>query len=199
MESPGNQRLDDILFKGMNRHTKIGYIPSTEDPDRTYFQTKADYYRHYGVEEIMFFDLYSDFDSSKIEELLSCDIVHLSAGNPIEFQSALAHRKMDQVLREYFNRGGTIVGVSGGAVQLGKSITLFQLFTGESGRKLKGLQLADFEFLPHYNRWDDAFKKKVEQYAVETGITVYAGNDGDGMVVEDGHIQFIGEIKIING
>ncbi|WKA55570.1 Type 1 glutamine amidotransferase-like domain-containing protein [Planococcus shixiaomingii] len=200
VESPGNRRLDHILLEGADlQNTKIGYIPSTEDEEKTHFNVKAQYYRNYGIQDCVFFDLYSEFDSSNIDKLLQCDIIHLSAGNPIEFQKAIKHRKMEQVLCDYFHQGGIIVGVSGGAVQLGNSIKLFQLFSGDSSEVLEGLQLVDFDFLPHYNRWDEDFKRDVESYAEKAGTTVYAGNDGDGMIVENGKIEMIGDIVVING
>jgi dipeptidase E len=129
VESPGNRRLDNILLTGKDpKSIKIGYIPSTEDKEKTYFNTKAQYYRTYGIQDIIFFDLYSEFDPLKIEELLKCDIIHLSAGNPIEFRNAIKNRNMEKILRDYFYQGGNIVGVSGGAVQLGKTTKLFQMY-----------------------------------------------------------------------
>ncbi|WP_186725648.1 Type 1 glutamine amidotransferase-like domain-containing protein [Planomicrobium sp. CPCC 101110] len=200
VESFGNQRLDHMLFDSRNtKNTKIGYIPSTEDREKTYFDIKTQYYRRYGVQDFMFFDLYSEFDSSKIDELAECDILHLSAGNPIKFRNAIEHRKMDKFLRDFFNQGGTVVGVSGGGVQLGKSIKLFQIFTGDSDNELEGLQLVDFEFLPHYNRWNEDYKEAVRSYAENTGTTVYAANDGDGILVEEGEIQIVGDIAMIDG
>ncbi|WP_409292900.1 Type 1 glutamine amidotransferase-like domain-containing protein [Peribacillus sp. SCS-37] len=198
VESPGNLRLDH--FAGMEpSQIKIGYIPSTEDKEREYFKAKVQYYHDYGIKNIIFFDLYSEFDSSKIGELLSCDIIHLSAGNPIEFRNAIRLRKMNKVLWDYFNKDGTIIGVSGGAVQLGKSAKLFQLFTGSfNNEKMDTLHFADFEFLPHFNRWSGDFKQQVLQYSQTTGTLIYAVNDGDGLIVEDGNIQFVGDVKILN-
>ncbi|MGA9290050.1 MAG: Type 1 glutamine amidotransferase-like domain-containing protein [Anaerobacillus sp.] len=201
VESPGNQRLDKVLFTGMEpKQIKVGYLPSTEDIDRKYFKTKVQYYREYGVKDLLFFDLYSEFNLSKIKELMQCDIIHLSAGNPLEFRNAIKYRKMDKVLWDYFNNDGTIVGVSGGAVQLGHSTKLFQLFTDTLGNEdSESLQFVDFEFLPHYNRWNDDFKQKVLAYSQETGTKVYAGNDGDGLIVDGDSITTIGNIKVIGG
>ncbi|TAA72597.1 Type 1 glutamine amidotransferase-like domain-containing protein [Planococcus salinarum] len=198
--TPGNERLDQLLLEGLDpEKLKIAYIPSTEDRDKTYFKLKAQYYSHYGIREMMFFDLFSEYDPAQMEPLLKCDIIHLSSGNPIELRKALEHRGMDELLREYFNHGGTLVGVSAGAVQFGKSAKLFQLFIGDSGEKINALQMVDFDFLPHYNRWDEAYKKKVRAYAETSGTTVYAGNDGDGLIVDNGKIQLIGDITVING
>lgn len=200
VESPGNRRLDNILLAGMDtKNFRIGYIPSTEDREKKYFNTKAQYYRDYGIQDIMFFDLYNEFNSLKIDELLKCDIIHLSAGNPIEFRNAIKRRNMEKLLCDYFYQGGTIVGVSGGAVQLGKSTKLFQMFIGDSDEELETLQLVNFEFLPHYNRWNEDYKRKVHNYAKTTGTTVYAGNDGDGIIVEGNRIQMVGEIVVISG
>ncbi len=199
VESPGNRRLDEFLFAGLETsQIKVGYLPSTEDIHKKYFNTKVQYYREYGVKNILFFDLYSEFNPSKIKELMQCDIIHLSAGNPLEFRKAIKNRNMDKVLWEYFNNDGIIVGVSGGAVQLGHSTKLFQLFTNTSDDEdSDSLQFVDFEFLPHYNRWNDDFKRKVLEYSQETGIKVYAGNDGDGLIVDGNTINTIGNIKVI--
>lgn len=200
-ESPENQRMDKLLFDGIDpKNIKIGYIPSTEDKERNYFHTKVNYYREYGITDIRFFDLYEDFDSWKVEDLLSCEIIHLSAGNPIEFRAAIKKRRMENVLWQYFNQGGIIVGVSGGAVQLGKSANLFQLFIGGSNDgDLGTLSIVDFEFLPHYNRWNDDFKQSVQSYSESSGTTIYAGNDGDGLIVhEDGKVEVIGDIVVID-
>ncbi|WP_421385356.1 Type 1 glutamine amidotransferase-like domain-containing protein [Bacillus salacetis] len=199
VESPGNRRLDEKLLAGMNTdNVKVGYIPSTEDKEKTFFRSKADYYQKYGIQDILFFDLYSEFNPLIIEDLLNCDIIHLSAGNPIEFRKAIKHRNMEKVLIDYFNNGGTIVGVSGGAVQLGRTTTLFQMFTGDIDENSEALQLVDFEFLPHYNRWNEDYKRDVLDYVKTTGTTVYAGNDGDGIIVDNDKIEMIGDIVVIS-
>ena len=199
LESPQNRRLDDVLFEDKNpREINIVYIPSTEDKEKQYFHLKKQYYQMYGVENVMFFDLYSEFDPSNIVELVSCDMIHLSAGDPIAFRKALKERNIDKVIKDYYTNGGTIVGVSGGAVQLSKSTRLFHLFIGSNqDSDIAALQLVDFEFLPHYNRWDNEFKAKVKDYVQSTGTIVYAGNDGDGIIVENGEIRLIGDIAKI--
>ncbi|WP_226658081.1 Type 1 glutamine amidotransferase-like domain-containing protein [Guptibacillus hwajinpoensis] len=199
-DSPGNQRLDSLLFEGLDLKTiKVGYIPSTEDKDKQYFQTKVQYYQNYGVTDILFFDLYADFTSLKIKELFQCDIIHLSAGNPIEFGNAIRNRSMDQVLLDYVQSGGIIVGVSGGAVLLGQSINLFHLFIGSAKKSSETLKLVDFEFLPHYNRWNDAFKQEVKEYSERKKKKIYCANDGDGLMVDGDSIRMIGNVQVIGG
>lgn len=201
IESPGNQRLDSLLFNGMETEKiKVGYIPSTEDKDKKYFRTKVDYYQNYGIADIMFFDLYAEFTSININKLMECDIIHLSAGNPIEFRKAIKNRKMEQVLWDYYYSGGIIVGVSGGAVQFGQSTALFHLFKGlDSVESSDALKMVNFEFLPHYNRWNNNFKQEVLAYSKRTGTRILCVNDGDGVIVDGENIQMIGNIKVIGG
>ncbi len=201
IESPENQRLDSLLFNGMETEKiKLGYIPSTQDKDKKYFRTKVDYYQNYGISDIMFFDLYAEFTSNNINKLMVCDIIHLSAGNPIEFRKAIKHRKMEQVLWDYYHSGGIIVGVSGGAVQLGQSTRLFHLFKGsDCVESSDGLKMVNFEFLPHYNRWNNDFKQEVLTYSKRTGTKILCVNDGDGVIVDGENIQMIGDINVIDG
>ncbi|PFG13223.1 Type 1 glutamine amidotransferase-like domain-containing protein [Bacillus sp. es.036] len=200
-ESPENQRLDSLLFNGMETEKiKVGYIPSTQDKDKKYFRTKVDYYQNYGISDIVFFDLYAEFTSNNINKLMECDIIHLSAGNPIEFRKAIKHRKMEQVLWNYYHSGGIIVGVSGGAVQLGQSTALFHLFKGsDCVESSDALKMVNFEFLPHYNRWNNDFKQEVLAYSKRTGTRILCVNDGDGVIVDGKNIQMIGDIKVIGG
>lgn len=200
VESPGNQRLDALLFEGLDISTiKVGYIPSTEDKRKQYFQTKVQYYQDYGVTNILYFDLYTEFNSLKIKELLQCDIIHLSAGNPIDFSNAMNLRGMNKVLEEYLQSGGIIVGVSGGGVLLGDSVNLFQLFIDDYKKSSHTLQFVDFEFLPHYNRWNEDFKQKVRQYSERKKKKIVCVNDGDGLIVEGDSIRMIGNAQVIDG
>ena len=73
------------------------------------------------------------------------------------------------------------------------------MFIGDSEEELEALQLVNFEFLPHYNRWNEDYKRVVHNYAKTTGTTVYAGNDGDGIIVDDNKVQMIGDIVMICG
>ncbi|MCA0174113.1 Type 1 glutamine amidotransferase-like domain-containing protein [Bacillus sp. RAR_GA_16] len=200
VESPGNQRLDALLFEGLEISTvQVGYIPSTEDKRKQYFQTKVQYYQDYGVTNFLYFDLYSEFNSLKIKDLLQCDMIHLSAGNPVDFGNAMTHRGMDKILVEYVQNGGIIVGVSGGGVLLGESVNLFQLFIDDDKQSSETLQFVDFEFLPHYNRWNEDFKQKVREYSERKRKKIVCVNDGDGLMVDGDSIRMIGNVQVIGG
>lgn len=127
---PANERIDGELFRELdNKHCKIGYIPATGDNERKYCRAKQAYYSRYGVSNLLFFDLGDEFKEDLIDELLCCHVIHLSAGDPMYFHSRIVQRQFDVILRDYFNSGGKLVGVSGGGVQLGLTTALFKMFT----------------------------------------------------------------------
>jgi hypothetical protein len=45
---------------------------------------------------------------------------------------------------------------------------------------------------------EDKFKQDVLKYSQAIGTTIYGGNDGDGIIVEDGQIRFFGDIVSIS-
>lgn len=188
-----------------NGNLSLGYIPSTGDKDRKYFSNIKAFYKSYGIQEFIFFDLDEEYDESKVDDLLSCDVIHISGGDPIFLLNNIKKRNFKPVLKKYADNG-IIIGVSGGACNIGGNISLFKLFTSNldealsSRCQLNSLGLVDFEFLPHYNRWNKEFKDNVKEYSKRTGSTIYACNDGDGVIVNDGEIEFVGNIiKIIDG
>jgi dipeptidase E len=202
----GNKRLNaDLVSSISGSGSKIGYIPCDGDKDRSYFDEQLNEYITLGAEELFFFDITEEYNEKLLEELMECKAIHLSGGDPIKFRSNLLNRKMNPFLREYYHNGGTLIGMSGGAVQFGRSAGLFCLFQKNleealnNRDKLDTLQLAPFEFLPHFNRWTSPFKQSVEEYTKLTGSTVYACKDGDGIIEENGNISFLGEIHQIEG
>ena len=93
-----------------------------------------------------------------------------------------------------------MVGVSGGAVQLGRGAGLFKLFTCSLEETLNcrdilsALHITDFEFLPHYNRWEAKYIDRVKEYLQKIESTIFTCEDGNGIIVENGDMNFIGKV-----
>jgi dipeptidase E len=201
---PENRYMDRKLFSLMGtRNPVIAYMPSNGDPDRGYYRDQLSYYQQYILGKLLFFDITEDYDEELLKRVMQCDAIHLSGGDPIKFRENLVSRGLNSFLIDYYNRGGTLIGVSGGAVQLGTSAALYELFKRglpsalQNGSALDTLQLAPFEFLPHYNRWTTSFINLVEEYSMETGRAVYAADDGAGIIAEGKELTFLGPVMKI--
>ena len=207
----GNTNNMKINFKLLslvkNKNAKVGYIPSCGDKKRIYYKKFCEHYKRLGLKNHRFFDLDYEYEELRIDELLSCEIIHLSAGDPIYFNQNMKRRNFLDVLRGFVDQGGILVGVSGGGLQMSRTVAIYKAFIGnleditdEVYEGLSALDLVDFEYLPHFNRWDQDFLDTVKAYSEEFSCLIYACRDGDGILVNDKKLEFIGEvIKIENG
>jgi dipeptidase E len=204
----GNNKVDAGLINLIDKpNPKIGYIPSCGDKERIYFRENCEYYRKLGFENFFFFDLDVEFENSTTDELLSCDLIHFSGGDPIYFNKNIKEKNFIDVFRNYVEQGGILVGVSGGGLQFTKTVAIYQSFIGDVDRMdqadyfaLSALNMVDFEFLPHYNRWDEIFISKVKSYSIKFDSLIYAVRDGDGILIRNDQIVFVGNgVKIENG
>ena len=67
---PANRRVDDALLRILGRPSvRVGYIPSTPDPKRRFFDAKVAYYAAYGITDIKYFEP-ADLTSDERSELL---------------------------------------------------------------------------------------------------------------------------------
>jgi len=194
--------VDVALLNLLNQQNpKIGYIPSCSDLTRKYFNERIDYYKTLGITDLFYFDLDKGYDEKKTEELLSCDAFLLSGGNTFYFLFLLKKRNFVGILKEYVSNGGILIGVSAGAMLMSETIEIAELIDEDS----KGLEdkeslgLVDFEFMPHWEQ-NRGHLNELLEYSKRKERIIYVCNDGDGIIVNDDRIKFIGNIiKIENG
>ena len=176
----------------------ISYIPSMTDKDLKYFKKTKDKLNNYGNFKVDYFDIDDFCNMDKIEKIFMSDIIYLSGGNTYYFLNNLKKRYFITRLRKYVENGGYIIGVSAGAILMSKDISAAQFgdkdIVGLSD--LSSLALVDFYFMPHWNE-DSHYLADLKEYSKNTGNTVYAINDGDGIIVMDNSVHFYGDIKMI--
>lgn len=63
------------------RLDKVGYIPSTPEAARFFEETRGRYLK-LGFKYVEFYDIHSKFDDFILSDLLSCNAIDLSAGDP---------------------------------------------------------------------------------------------------------------------
>ncbi len=196
---PGNERLDRRFLEMNKDRPKLAYIPSASDNSRRYYREKCEYYKKYDIEDLLYFDLNKEYDPSLIEELLACDAIHLSGGDPFQFLGSMRKRNFGPVLKKYLADGGILLGISAGAIVLTPSINISHVFYKSRTDQHHAVGLVDFHFLPHWNQRQDRLDA-VQKFSVDNQATVYACQDGDGMVIRGGKIELVGDVlRIENG
>lgn len=196
------KEIDNELIKLVdNKEPKLAYIPSCSDLERKYYNQKMEYYMRLGIRSFLYFDVDKEYDNELIKELLNCDVIHLSGGDPLDFLTNIKMRKFDHLLRKYVEKGGVLVGVSAGAIIMSEFIDI-SAFRDDRKDKIignKGLNLVDFDFMPHWDRGIYTLEE-LKKYSFQNKRIVYLCNDGGGIIINDNNIKVIGEIvKIKNG
>lgn len=196
---PENERMDRRFLDMVGKDSpRLAYIPSASDGTRKYYREKCEYYKRYGIEDLLYFDLNKEYDPSLIEDLLACDAIHLSGGDPFQFLGSIRKRNFGPVLKKYLTDGGILLGISAGAIVLTPSINISHVFYKSRTDQHQAVGLVDFHFLPHWNQRQDRLDA-VQKFSVDNQATVYACQDGDGMVIRGGKIELVGDVvKIEN-
>jgi dipeptidase E len=185
----------DLLHSLTGRKApRVTYIPSSPDRRRRAFQTVADYYEKIGCSEVIYFDPEETADPAEVSAAFTRDVVHLSGGEVVTFRRRLSSSGCDEKLRDFSRRGGVIVGVSAGAMLLGRTFRTASLF-GEKG-DFTGLGFFDFELVPHVA---EHFPKLdlLQVFARKHQTPLYALNDGDVLVVQGNKIRIHGQGVLI--
>lgn len=199
----GNTQIDEAFLRLFDSSKpKIAYIPSQSDPERKYFNEKVEWYKQFGITDLLYFDIDKEYDEEKKDDLLACNGIFLSGGDTYYFLNNLKNRNFLPLLRDYVEKGGVLIGVSAGSIIMSETIDITTLHD-ENTTNLKdysSLGLVNFDFFPHLNWNKDKYLKDVVEYSKTSKSVIYACNDGDGIIVDDDKMQFFGEVlKIQNG
>lgn len=193
-----NGAIDQRLLGLMaTTNPRIGYVASAPDPDRAYFSSKREYYARLGVDLRPYVDEWTAGDRAGLRDLLDCDAIHLSGGNPYRFLRWLKATGLLVALREFALDGGVLVGNSGGSLLMTGDISFAALSPfGRSERSdsVDALALVDFQFWPHYQPGQE--RESNASRLLAAAPAVYACPDGSGIIVEGASIQTFGNPKL---
>jgi len=188
---------DQELIRSLSgkRSPRIGYIPSTPDRRRKYFFEKEAYYQKIGFAGLQYFDPAEGLSELEMSAFFSLDVIHLAGGEVVPFMHSLRNSGCDARLRAFAERGGLMLGVSAGAMLLGKTFSSVSLF-GEQG-VFDGMGFFDFEVVPHVS---EKFPRLdiLRDFAKRQKKTLYALNDGDVVVVSGKKIRTYGSVVKID-
>ena len=199
----GKTQVDEASLKLFaSNEPKIAYIPSQSDFEKKYFNEKIEWYKQFGITDLLYFDVDKEYDEEKMDELLSCNGIFLSGGNTYYFLNNLKNRNLLPILRDYVEKSGVLIGVSAGSIIMSPTINITTLHDVNTiGLKdYSSLNLVDFDFFPHLNWNKEQHLRDIIKYSKMSKSVIYACNDGDGIIINNNDMQFFGEVlKIENG
>lgn len=197
---PANRPLDEMMLSAVGtRAPRVVWIPAGSRPERTaqYFADRKKCYQDIGVSSVSMFSVSEDFACDRMQELIDCDILHLSGGDPYVFLRNLRATGVHETIKERAKRGGIIVGDSAGAMLMSPDIEIAK-FDGRPVPadlgSLAALNLVGFEFHAHFGTYG-ASEQALCTYSRERGTTVYAAPDGAGLAILDGRIHRHGGVS----
>ncbi|RTR39758.1 peptidase S51 [Shewanella canadensis] len=148
----GMATIHCVLNALRSNMTRVAYIASQPDPERTYYRATQAIYRLLGVDLTLYLELESGFDAKVADAMFGFDAIHLSGGDTFRFLKWLKKRDLFTPLQTYLRDGGAVIGVSAGAMIMTPSIESARLCgdTNEVNLEdLSAMSLVPFQFVPH--------------------------------------------------
>jgi dipeptidase E len=194
-EHAGDLQLNRLLFRGLGLNApKVGYIPSDDHADQTWFLENRELYAQLGAKLEPVVTLSETVSENAWHELLSCDAIHLSGGDTFDFLTRARKHNLESRLQTFLARGGALIGVSAGSILMTPDI-LTAAICGDpvpvgpfdSG----GFAFVDFLFVPHFDD-TDTMLEAAQAEATSRRRSLYLCPDGSGILVDQGSVQVFG-------
>lgn len=177
---------------------RIGYVASTPDPERQWFERKRAYYAALGARLEPYVDAATSPGDGAWAELMNADAIHLSGGATYRFLDWVQRSGLDARLRDYALSGKVLIGVSAGAMLMTPSLCTATRCGDDPGdlpSDAPAMGLVPFHVWPHFEP-EKARRPEVRTLLAEAA-PVYALPDGSGLVVEGGNLEFIGHVTAL--
>jgi dipeptidase E len=192
-----NDETDNAIISLLEERENrtIFYIPSQADKNRYFYSRIVSYYARFGIRVSDYFDLENEYDADRIGEVFQAGAVHLSGGSTFHFIQNLQRRGFLPVLQEYAANGGTLIGVSAGALLLTPHIEASLVYGDPfiEGIDTRALNLVDWEYFPHINSL--ITEEKIIEYSKRSGKRILSCEDGDGIIVSETGTRYIGIVR----
>ncbi|MCO5141552.1 MAG: Type 1 glutamine amidotransferase-like domain-containing protein [Oligoflexia bacterium] len=210
-----------VLFSGGGKsinkriHQEIlSFFPSDQKITLSFIPAEGDFAEEDFVEFCRFFSFLKErakfrlvsidsvLGSKERKALLKSDGIFLGGGNTYHLLNNLQKNKLMLPLKQ-FAKKKLLMGLSAGSIVMTPNIMTAAVPSSESDdntiglKKLSAMSLVPFEFAPHYYR-ERKSDEEILDYSKTRSHPIYACSDGQGIVVRNGAIQFIGGVKVFH-
>jgi dipeptidase E len=198
-----HQAMAQLASKRGRTSLSLTYIPFCSDDAEIYFQRAVRRYQKFGFKKFTCLPVDQSPNPALLSRALKSDVIYLAGGNTFYFLKHLRKSGLISELKKFVKEGGVLAGLSAGAIILTPHIHLagYPDFDADENdvnlKNLRSLDLARFEFFPHYestSRLDTALKR----YSATTPFPIIACPDGSGLVLNGDQKTLVGESWIFS-
>lgn len=194
-----------MLWMSTTKPRSLTYIPSTHENGEKFYLRARQRYRKFGFTKFRYLPVDAVFSKKEMRQALQSDVIYLAGGNTFYFLKHLKASGFAKELVRFVNRGGILAGLSAGALIMTPDIFLagYPPHEGDLNevrlKDLRGLNLVEFEFLPHYTTTGKTTRLML-QYSKRSDHGILACPDGSGVAVCGTDVTFFGPVYLfLNG
>lgn len=207
--SGGNGRENKVLVKEALNLLQdkplpvITFIPADGEDSGYDFRVFKSKFKGARIGKFQCIPIDRKLSAKAIKDLFASDAIFLGGGNTYYFLKHLRENKLMPRLRAFVKRGGVLMGLSAGSILMTPSIMTAAVPVVDSDdnevglTNLKALGLVPFEFSPHYYR-SKVVDTELKEYSKRLPHPIYACKDGQGIVVENGKVRFVGRVNVFH-
>ena len=181
----------------------VAFVPGNAEDAECDFRDFKRTFAATGVKRFVCIPVDQELSGEDEAALLAADAIFLGGGNTFYLLHHLREKKLLPKLRAYARDGGLLMGLSAGSILMTPNVMTAEVPSldcddNDVGVKdYSALDLVPFEFSPHYcgGRKVDA---ELLDHSKRSKRPIYACADGEGIVVRDGTIRFVGRVTVFH-
>ena len=191
------KEIDEEVVKMTEKENPIFlFIGLASSHSDSYYDTMKKIYKELGctTEYLKKKNIINNPDIVK-DKISRADIIYICGGDTVKLITDIKEYEIDKLLKEAYNRGCVMAGMSAGAIMLSREgFSDSLIFRGESDKHefIKGFKFIDISICPHYHSNEVKDKELLDSIKDKE---VYGLENGTALKIIDDKIEYIKSIK----
>ena len=191
------KEIDEEVVKMTEKENPIFlFIGLASSHSDSYYDTMKKIYKELGctTEYLKKKNIINNPDIVK-DKISRADIIYICGGDTVKLITDIKEYEIDKLLKEAYNRGCVMAGMSAGAIMLSREgFSDSLIFRGESDKHefIKGFKFIDISICPHFHSNPVKDKELLDSIKEKS---VYGLENGTALKIIDDKIEYIKSIK----
>ena len=191
------KEIDEEVVKMTEKENPIFlFIGLASSHSDSYYDTMKKIYKELGciTEYLKKKNIINNPDIVK-DKIARADIIYICGGDTVKLINDIKEYEIDKLLKDAYNRGCVMAGMSAGAIMLSKDgFSDSLIMRGESDKHtfIKGFKFIDISICPHYHSNEVKDKELLDSIKDKE---VYGLENGTALKIIDDKITYIKSIK----